>query len=81
MAHARGKTHLWKAIDSRHTIGMAQGILMTKYQITGETAFGLLRRISQGDNVKLHDVAVYVICTGTVPESRPQQDPHDASGN
>ena len=68
LAHFRGKEHLWKAIDSRHTIGMAQGILMHKYQINPETAFALMRRLSEANNSKLPDVAVHVVRTQTLPE-------------
>ena len=61
LAHFRGTAHLWKAVDSRHRIGIAQGILMQRLGISAEQAFSYLRRRSQQDNVKLHLVADEVI--------------------
>jgi transcriptional regulator with GAF, ATPase, and Fis domain len=49
------------ALQTRHRIGMAQGLLMQRYQLDEEQAFQFLRRISQDANVKLHDVAAKVI--------------------
>src|SRR4051794_37233808 len=52
---------LHTALQTRHRIGMAQGMLMQRYQLTEDQAFQFLRRISQDANVKLHDVAAKVI--------------------
>lgn len=49
------------ALQTRHRIGMAQGLLMQRYQLDEDQAFQFLRRISQDANVKLHDVAAKVI--------------------
>jgi hypothetical protein len=49
------------ALQTRHRIGMAQGLLMQRYQLDEERAFRFLARISQDANVKLHDVATKVI--------------------
>ena len=67
LAHHRNDKNLWKAVDARHRIGQAQGILMQKYGIDETTAFGVLRRISQSQNIKLHLVADEIIRTRTVP--------------
>src|ERR1700712_5029870 len=45
LAYFRGQAHLWKAIDARHDIGVAQGILMQEYRISAEQAYAVLRRI------------------------------------
>lgn len=45
------------ALESRTTIGQAQGILMQTFEIDGETAFAFLKRISQHENTRLHDLA------------------------
>lgn len=58
---ARGHDNLWRAIGSRHLIGMAQGILMERFAIDADEAFAVLRRYSQDGNVKLHVVAEQVI--------------------
>jgi hypothetical protein len=52
---------LQTALQTRHAIGMAQGLLMQRYQLSENQAFEFLRRISQDANVKLHDVAAKVI--------------------
>ena len=69
LAQYRNEQHLWTAVDARHRIGLAQGILMHKYGIDEGTAFGLLRRLSQDQNVKLHLIADQVIRTRTVPNT------------
>lgn len=61
LAHFRGEAHLWKAIDTRHQIGVAQGILRHQYNITAEQALALLNRISQTRNIKLRELATEVI--------------------
>ena len=45
------------AMTSRHTIGMAQGILMERYQLIPDQAFALLQRMSSTSNTKLRAVA------------------------
>lgn len=52
---------LRQAIGARHTIGLAQGILMERYDIDADRAFTVLRRHSQQHNVKLRAVAEQVI--------------------
>ncbi len=63
--------HLQKAMDSRETIGQAQGILMERERITAEQAFALLRRSSQHLNVRLRDVAQELVDTGLLPGTGP----------
>jgi GAF domain-containing protein len=69
LARVRGEQNLWRAIDSRHLIGTAQGILMERFSITAEQAFSVLRRYSQSHNAKLHDIASRLVTTGQLPQS------------
>lgn len=49
------------ALESRTTIGQAQGILMQKFDIDESTAFTFLKRISQHENFKLVAVAEAIV--------------------
>jgi hypothetical protein len=49
------------ALQTRHRIGIAQGLLMQRYQLDEDQSFQFLARISQDTNVKLHDVAAKVV--------------------
>lgn len=49
------------ALNSRDTIGMAKGILMQRDRISDVHAFNLLVSTSQNANIKLHDIAVWLI--------------------
>jgi GAF domain-containing protein len=53
--------NLHNAMRSRHLIGMAQGMLMTRYRLSEEQAFRFLSRVSQQENVKLRSVAERVV--------------------
>lgn len=48
---------LQRAVDGRQVIGMAIGMLMERYHLDADRAFEVLKRYSQHDNVKLHEVA------------------------
>ncbi len=50
---------------SRLVIGQAEGVLMERYKMTAEQAFGLLGRLSQNSNRKLVVVAEELVATGT----------------
>jgi len=67
MESARGAENLWKAIDARNLIGQAQGILMERFGVDADQAFGVLRRYSQDNNVRLHVVAERLIATRRLP--------------
>jgi ANTAR domain/GAF domain len=58
------------ALASREVIGQAQGILIERERITPDQAFDVLRRASQHLNIKLREVASYVVQTGEVPPTR-----------
>jgi len=59
--------NLQGALASRQVIGQAEGILMHRELISADQAFDLLREASQHLNVKLREVAQYVVDTGDVP--------------
>ncbi|MEV7993584.1 GAF and ANTAR domain-containing protein [Streptomyces sp. NPDC086077] len=67
LASARTVDQLEHAMDTRHAIGEAMGILRERHQMSEEAAFDVLKRISQTHNVKLRDVA-QSIRTRAVPE-------------
>lgn len=59
---ARTQDQLRQAIGARHTVGVAQGILMQRYDLpTVDSGFEVLRRYSQDHNMKLARVANWVI--------------------
>ena len=61
-------TGLRTALESRHTIGLAQGILMREYDIDVESAFALLTRYSSRLNVKLRTLAEQVVEDRRLPD-------------
>jgi hypothetical protein len=61
------RDNLNRAVAARHRVGLAQGILMTRRQLTADQAFNLLQRQSQNTNVKLRTIAQTVIQTGDLP--------------
>ncbi len=67
LARSRSEQNLWRAVDSRHVIGQAQGVLIERFGVTAEQAFAVLKRYSQQHNLKLHDVAVTLLTTGELP--------------
>jgi GAF domain-containing protein len=67
MANARLVGGLRNALDSRHTIGVAQGVLAVRYGISYERAFQVLHRYSNDHNIKLRDVAERVLETRELP--------------
>jgi GAF domain-containing protein len=69
LANARHEASLEQAIDARHLIGQAQGILMERFDLDANQAFAVLRRYSQNHNVKLREVARRVVDTRRLPDS------------
>ena len=55
---------LYDALPSRDVIGLAEGILMERSNITAEAAFDVLRRTSGRLGVKLRDLAGRLVETG-----------------
>ncbi|MFE9003304.1 GAF and ANTAR domain-containing protein [Streptomyces sp. NPDC007875] len=63
---ARTADQLQQAIETRHTIGEAMGILIERLKITEDDAFALMRRVSQERNVKLRDLARQICESGGI---------------
>jgi hypothetical protein len=53
--------HLGRAVDSRDTIGQAKGILMERFSVDETEAFQMLVESSQSTNLKLVDVARWLV--------------------
>ncbi|MET8471883.1 GAF and ANTAR domain-containing protein [Streptomyces sp. NPDC006422] len=56
-ATAREHASLHRAVETRHVIGEAMGILMAAHDLSEAEAFATLRRYSQEHNIKLREVA------------------------
>jgi GAF domain-containing protein len=67
LAAAREVSGLRTAVQSRHVIGIAQGILMERYDLDSDQSFALLRRYSNALNVKVHDVCEDIAATRRLP--------------
>ena len=65
----RRSENLEAALSSREVIGQAEGILIERERITPEQAFTMLRTASQNLNLRLRDLAQYIVATGEVPEN------------
>lgn len=59
---------LARAVEARHLIGQAQGVLMERFAIDADQAFAVLRRYSQDSNVKLRVVAAQLVATRSFPD-------------
>jgi len=68
MNSAQTVTGLQSALQSRHLIGVAQGVLMLMYGLSMDQAFEVLRRYSSHRNVKLVEVAQFVVDNRNLPE-------------
>ena len=53
--------HMQAAMASRAVIEQAKGIVMAQNRCDAESAFGILRRASQGRNVKIRDLAFELV--------------------
>ncbi len=70
MSNARLVTGLRAAMESRHTIGIAQGVLAVRYDITYERAFQVLHRLSNDRNIKLRDLAQQILDERGLPSDQ-----------
>ena len=69
LSKARLVSNLQAALESRHLIGMAQGVVAARYDVPYETAFTVLQRYSNDTNTKLRDVAQMVVDARGLPGS------------
>lgn len=70
LASHRQIDNLTIALQHRTHIGEAKGILMERYNLTDDTAFQVLVRVSQDENRKLHTVAENLVTTRQIPGTR-----------
>ena len=73
---AHEATNLQRAVDSRDLIGKVKGILMERFGIDDEAAFGMLVSTSQDTNMKLVKVAEW-LTTEKAHRARPCAEPGD----
>lgn len=67
LAASKTEAGLREAMQGRHIIGLAQGILMERFGLDEEAAFAVLRRYSQDLNLKLRAVAQEFVETRVLP--------------
>jgi GAF domain-containing protein len=60
--------NLAAALDSRAVIDQAKGILMERFRMTADQAFGALARVSMESNMKVREVAERFVNTGELPQ-------------
>ena len=63
--------HLRAALVHRTDIGMAMGLLMERFSVDQDAAFAMLRRVSQHENRKLHEIAAELVATRELPRAFP----------
>lgn len=56
--------HLLVALERRTVIGQATGIVMERFKLDADAAFGVLRRVSSQRNRKVIDIAEELVATG-----------------
>ena len=71
MSNARLVSGLRAAMESRHTIGIAQGVLAVRYDISYERAFQVLHRLSNDRNIKLRELAQQILDERGLPSDKP----------
>lgn len=72
LATSRERDGLRTALNSRHVIGIAQGMLMQRFGLTQQQALDVLFRHSQDTNVKVRDVASAMVQAGRIAPASPQ---------
>lgn len=68
LGSARRAENLWVAIDARKLVGQAQGILMERYGVSADDAFGVLLRYSHDKNIRLREVADQLVRDRRLPD-------------
>jgi GAF domain-containing protein len=61
LAGSQQESNLLAALDSRDVIGMAKGILMERHHVTDDRAFAIMVDASQRSQLKLHEVARWLV--------------------
>jgi hypothetical protein len=70
LAGSRGLAQLQVAVETRDVIGMAKGILMERHGVEPSRAFEMLVQASQHANMKLRDVAAWLVKDGCATQGR-----------
>ncbi len=65
-------TQLAEAVKSNREIGIATGIVMSRYAVSEDAAFDMLVVASSHTNRKLREIAAETAATGDVPSWRPK---------
>lgn len=73
LSSARTNANLHTAIGTRQDIGEALGIVMERHGLTEQAAFAVLSRASQGQNIKLREIARTVARTGEIPSAADEE--------
>lgn len=68
LASVMHREGLQNALDSRTTVGQAQGVLMERFGVDADRAFSILRRYSQDGNRKVTEVSRRLIETLKLPD-------------
>ena len=66
-AYADKVANLHRAMESRHVIGQAVGILMERHRLSPKQAFDAMVTVSQESQVKLRELALRIAETGEEP--------------
>jgi GAF domain-containing protein len=66
-AALRRTVTLAEAAESRHLIGVAQGMLAASGRVPLDASFALLQRWARGGNVRVRDLAERIVAAGGVP--------------
>ncbi len=64
---ARSTEDLQAALEAGAVIDQAKGIVMERYQLTGDQAFQFLTQVAMTTNTRLRDVADRLLHTGQIP--------------
>jgi hypothetical protein len=62
---------LHEALARRTVIGQATGILIERFDLSPDQAFGVMRRVSQNHNIKVHTLAEHLVQTGVLLAAPP----------
>jgi AmiR/NasT family two-component response regulator len=53
--------HLGRALETRETVGQAQGVLMERYGLDPDAAFAFLKRLSSTREMKIRDLSEQIV--------------------
>ncbi len=65
IGHRDRAGHLAKAVESHSIIDQAKGIIMVQQKCTGDEAFGMLRKLSMDQNIKLYELSAALVASAS----------------